>query len=61
MTCFSFLKADQFEGAKIISHIYHEMSLHIGYCKGFGVSKEEIEASEESQGMGTPEKKHFKS
>lgn len=26
------------------------MRLHIGYCKGFGVSKEEIEATEESQG-----------
>jgi len=39
------------QGAKIISHIYHEMALHIDYCKGFGASKEEIETSEESQGM----------
>jgi ATP-dependent RNA helicase DDX5/DBP2 len=27
------------------------MGLHIEYCKEFGVSKEEIEATEESQGM----------
>jgi hypothetical protein len=29
------------------------MGLHINYCKGFGVTVEEIEASEESQGMLT--------
>lgn len=33
-----------------MAHIRHEMGLHIEYCKEFGVSKEEIEASEESQG-----------
>jgi hypothetical protein len=27
------------------------MELHIEYCKGFGVSKEEMEATAESQGM----------
>jgi tRNA C32,U32 (ribose-2'-O)-methylase TrmJ len=27
------------------------MSLHIEYCEGFGMTKEEIEAAEESQGM----------
>jgi hypothetical protein len=27
------------------------MALHIDYCKGFGVSKEEMEAAEESEGM----------
>lgn len=34
-----------------MAHIHHEMGLHIEYCKKFGVSKEEIEATEESQGM----------
>ncbi|KAK0099872.1 hypothetical protein ONS95_013301 [Cadophora gregata] len=34
--------------AKIVGHIHHEMELHISYCQEFGVSKEEIEASEES-------------
>ena len=34
--------------AQIVSHIHREMSLHIDYCAGFGVSKEEMEASEES-------------
>jgi thiaminase len=38
------------EGAKIVSHIHHEMALHVDYCKGFGVSKGEMEACEESQG-----------
>ncbi|KAI0145876.1 Phosphomethylpyrimidine kinase-domain-containing protein [Hypoxylon sp. NC0597] len=36
-------------GAKIVSHIHTEMKLHIDYCKGFGISKEEIEATEELQ------------
>jgi len=27
------------------------MSLHIGYCEGFGMTKEDMEATEESQGM----------
>ncbi len=27
--------------------------MHIGYCEGFGISKEEMEASEESEGMVT--------
>ncbi|TVY34379.1 putative hydroxymethylpyrimidine/phosphomethylpyrimidine kinase [Lachnellula subtilissima] len=35
--------------AKIVSHIHHEMSLHIEYCEGFGVTKKDIEATEESQ------------
>jgi hypothetical protein len=38
------------QAAKIVAHIHHEMGLHVEYCKGFGVTKEEIEASEESQG-----------
>ncbi|KAI1808501.1 Phosphomethylpyrimidine kinase-domain-containing protein [Daldinia bambusicola] len=36
-------------GAKIVSHIHTEMKLHLDYCKGFGISKEEIEATEEHQ------------
>ncbi|CAJ2506955.1 Uu.00g081410.m01.CDS01 [Anthostomella pinea] len=36
-------------GAKIVSHIHTEMSLHLGYCRSFGISKEEIEATEEHQ------------
>ncbi|CAG8955247.1 hypothetical protein HYFRA_00011229 [Hymenoscyphus fraxineus] len=35
--------------AKIVTHIHHEMALHVGYCEGFGISKEEMEATEESQ------------
>lgn len=33
-----------------MAHIHLEMELHIEYCKGFGVTKEELEATEESQG-----------
>lgn len=36
-------------GAKIVLHIQQEMALHIEYCKGFGISKEEIVATEEDQ------------
>ncbi|KAI0381024.1 Phosphomethylpyrimidine kinase-domain-containing protein [Hypomontagnella monticulosa] len=36
-------------GAKIVSHIHTEMQLHLDYCKEFGISKEEIEATEEHQ------------
>ncbi|KAI0840649.1 Phosphomethylpyrimidine kinase-domain-containing protein [Hypoxylon sp. FL0890] len=36
-------------GAKIVSHIHTEMKLHIDYCKEFGISKEEMEATEELQ------------
>ncbi|KAI0180253.1 Phosphomethylpyrimidine kinase-domain-containing protein [Hypoxylon sp. FL1284] len=36
-------------GAKIVSHIYTEMKLHLDYCEGFGISKQEIEATEELQ------------
>jgi hypothetical protein len=38
------------QGAKIVTHIHQEMALHIDYCKGFGVTKEEIVATEEHQG-----------
>jgi hypothetical protein len=31
-------------------HIQNEMALHVDYCNDFGISKEEMEATEESQG-----------
>lgn len=37
-----------------MAHIQHEMKLHLEYCKGFGVTKEEIEVTEESQGKISP-------
>lgn len=46
-----FRVADALQAAKIVTHIHHEMSLHIEYCAGFGISKAEMEATEESQGM----------
>ena len=39
------------KSAKIVTHIHREMALHIEYCKDFGVTEEEIESSEESQGI----------
>jgi thiaminase len=42
---------DHPKAAKIVLHIYKEMGLHIDYCKDFGITKEEIEATAESQGM----------
>ncbi|KAI1333685.1 Phosphomethylpyrimidine kinase-domain-containing protein [Xylariaceae sp. FL0016] len=36
-------------GAKIVTHIHTEMKLHLDYCESFGISKDEIEASEEHQ------------
>ncbi|OLN82720.1 ATP-dependent RNA helicase dbp2 [Colletotrichum chlorophyti] len=41
--------ADITAGAAIVGHIAHEMSLHIDYCKGFGITVPEIEATEEHQ------------
>jgi hypothetical protein len=35
----------------MVEHIHHEVALHVDYCKGFGITKAEMEASEESQGM----------
>lgn len=35
----------------MVSHISTEMKLHLDYCEGFGISKQEIEATEELQGM----------
>ncbi|KXH28904.1 phosphomethylpyrimidine kinase [Colletotrichum simmondsii] len=42
--------ADISAGATIVNHITREMSLHIDYCKGFGITVPEIEATEEHQG-----------
>ncbi|KAG4027765.1 hypothetical protein MFRU_027g00580 [Monilinia fructicola] len=46
-------KAKTMEGiaasAGIVLHIHREMALHINYCEGFGMTKAEIEACEESQ------------
>ncbi|KAH8910326.1 hypothetical protein BR93DRAFT_875169 [Coniochaeta sp. PMI_546] len=36
-------------GAAIVTHITREMSLHITYCQGFGISQDEIESTEERQ------------
>ncbi|KAK1634733.1 phosphomethylpyrimidine kinase [Colletotrichum phormii] len=41
--------ADISAGATIVNHITREMSLHIDYCKGFGITVPEIEATEEHQ------------
>lgn len=38
------------QGARIVTHIHQEMALHINYCQGFGVTKEEIMVMEEHQG-----------
>ncbi|KAK4062418.1 hypothetical protein Trihar35433_9239 [Trichoderma harzianum] len=35
---------------EIVSHILHEMKLHINYCNSFGISEPEIQATEELQG-----------
>lgn len=39
------------QSARIVLHIEREMTLHIAYCNGFGLPKEEIELEEESQGV----------
>ncbi|EAQ88927.1 hypothetical protein CHGG_05546 [Chaetomium globosum CBS 148.51] len=33
--------------AAIVTHIFKEMELHVGYCQGFGISREEMEKTEE--------------
>lgn len=43
-------RIDLDQSAKIVAHIYHEMKLHVDYCAGFGVTKEQIERTEESEG-----------
>lgn len=37
------------QAAAIVGHIDRETSLHLTYCEGFGVSREEMEATEEKQ------------
>ncbi|KAM0513950.1 hypothetical protein ACHAPE_007305 [Trichoderma viride] len=34
---------------EIVSHILHEMKLHINYCNSFGISESEIQATQELQ------------
>ncbi|KAL2112122.1 hypothetical protein VUR80DRAFT_8490 [Thermomyces stellatus] len=34
---------------EIVTHIFHEMKLHLEYCKSFGISVEEIERTPEKQ------------
>lgn len=45
-------KCDDIDGiaasAQIVLHIQREVSLHINYCESFGISRAEIEATEES-------------
>ena len=38
------------QSAGIVTHIFREMKLHIGYCEGFGITKEEMESTEENEG-----------
>jgi thiaminase len=33
----------------VVTHIIHEMNLHVEYCEAFGVSKEQILATEEDE------------
>ncbi|KFY72822.1 hypothetical protein V501_07181 [Pseudogymnoascus sp. VKM F-4519 (FW-2642)] len=35
--------------ATVVTHIIHEMNLHVEYCEAFGVSKEQILATEEDE------------
>lgn len=42
--------ADKPKSTEIVNHIAREMELHIGYCKTFGISEEEIQATRELQG-----------
>jgi hydroxymethylpyrimidine/phosphomethylpyrimidine kinase len=42
------------KSAAIVTHIFREMELHIGYCAGFGISREEMEKTEEKEGEQTP-------
>ncbi|KAJ4292122.1 trifunctional hydroxymethylpyrimidine kinase/phosphomethylpyrimidine kinase/thiaminase [Collariella sp. IMI 366227] len=36
--------------ATIVTHVFKEMELHIKYCEGFGISREEMENTEEKEG-----------
>lgn len=39
------------QGAAIVTHIRHEINLHINECKEFGLTQEAMEKYDESQGM----------
>ncbi|KAK0637234.1 Phosphomethylpyrimidine kinase-domain-containing protein [Bombardia bombarda] len=39
--------------AEIVTHIFREMDLHVQYCKGFGISKDQMEDTEEKEGKQT--------
>lgn len=41
---------DIFQGAEIVTHIRHEINLHIEECKEFGLTQQDMEKYEESQG-----------
>lgn len=41
------------QSAEIVLHIQEEINLHIDFCKGYGLSIEDIEGQEEDQGMCT--------
>ena len=38
------------QSAAIVANCFREMSLHVQYCAGFGISKEQMEKTEEHQG-----------
>lgn len=45
-----YTSADQkHQAAAIVAHIDRETSLHLTYCEGFGISREEMEKTEELQ------------
>jgi thiaminase len=39
------------QSARVVAHITHEVALHIEYCRGFGISKEDMLNTEENEGM----------
>ncbi len=48
------------QSAVVVAQIGKEMQLHIQYCKGFGISLEEIEDTEEKEGKETESTLIFK-
>jgi hypothetical protein len=42
--------ANNRQSAAIVGHIFKETGLHVEYCKGFGISIEEMVKTEEQQG-----------
>lgn len=41
------------QSAAIVANCFREMNLHVQYCAGFGISKEQMEKTEELQGNNT--------